>query len=182
MTDLTPPITDAERRKEALRRITASPQTWDNLLELLVQAMREPAWVPPETFEHDLRERGWEHRNGRFSYRSSPEVIKEFAPLKPTEHPDWLLEMACDLFNKSAKQVDQRGIFNAIATALMTPPPKPPVDDATLCWREFMAGTSAPIAAKSYRTGSFDNHLTTATRQLFEHTLNWAKNREKRDD
>ena len=170
MTNLDPPITDAER-EEARRRILSigapgmvSTVVWEGLIRIIVQAMREPAWVPP--------------RHGEFMAGWRDVVASPSTGGTGILHPDWLLEMAQMRWNKSP----HKNAVHEIATALMTPPPKPPVDDATLCWREFMAGTSAPIAAKSYRTGSFDNHLTTATRQLFEHTLNWAKNREKRDD
>ena len=90
-------------------------------------------------------------------------------------HPDWLLEQAMTLWG------EHKHTEHAIATALMTPPPKPPVDDATLCWRETSA-EHWPAEADEYLSGERDTMMSTSRRyDIICAALNWAKNREKRD-
>ena len=169
MTNLDPQITDA-LGEEVCRRLTRCrpfgewewPRCKKDLLFLaLAQALREPAWVP----EVEGCMSGWSD-----------------APVEqPAEHPDWLLEMAQMRWNKSPHQ----NAVHEIATALMTPPPKPPVDDATLCWREYQAHL-LPGLTEVYLSGEADRHLSGRAEQheyqAITFALNWAKNREKRDD
>ena len=154
MTNLDPPITDAERagadRRFALYGLDEDAFggfTWRALIATLVQAMREPVWVP--------------------------EVVE-----KPAEHPDWQTEEA----KKFIALRPGRGSLNLVAAALMTPSPKPSVDDATLCWRALMA-ERWPGKAQAYLSGERDaqKHKSSFYDDI-SHTLNWAKNREKRDD
>ena len=69
----------------------------------------------------------------------------------------------------------------ALVTAMREQPwvPEPPVDEATLCWREECAGR-VPYMAEQYLRGDQDKDRG----GLFDaiaFALNWAKEREKQD-
>ena len=167
MNNLTPPITDAEG-EEGVRRLNKglTPRFyWPEdrlhpLLQILVQAMREPAWVPEVADK----------------IASIPRFLKNEGN-KPDEHPDWLLGMANEMWERA----ETLSPLKTIADALMTPPPKPPVDDATLCWREAQV-VKWPHMAVEYNAGLYDDTFPSVLRNAMNDTLNWAKNREKRDD
>ena len=181
MTDLTPSITDAERA-DARRRIrelgiaeSVSCAVFEGMVKALVVALREPAWVPP----YGTATGGMTFTTSFPGGAGGPGGGGSFtAKRKEPPHPKWLLDEAQAFINNNFLG----SWADLLATALMTPPPKPPVDDATLCWRDLMAARSGKNTAEEYLAGDLDHQLTTATRQLLEHTLNWAKNREKQDD
>ena len=71
--------------------------------------------------------------------------------------------------------------ISLLVTAMREQPwvPEPPVDEATLCWRETSAKQD-PRCATNYLNGKFD-YLKGKRFQAMVDALNWAKEREKQD-
>ena len=96
---------------------------------------------------------------------------------------------ACRRLNVAGKMAlwkwprdDEQHAVKALVTAMREQPwvPEPPVDEATLCWRETSAKQD-PRCATNYLNGKFD-YLKGKRFQAMVDALNWAKEREKQDD
>ena len=171
-------ITDEELGQEACRRLNVAGltrtnlgvQTWQRVTELLVTAMREPPWVPEPPVESCMS--GWsdapvEHPTLRSKLCSDAIYILELDEDEDYEPTGVHLT---DEQRLSALERVWQDLKPQLATMMMEPP-KPPVDEATLCREAFEPSPKQRLWK--------DWEVETLIGEVIDHTLNWAKNREK---